>query len=248
MVLVSIPKGTFTMGSPETESGRDSDEAQVPVTISKDFLVGAYEVTNSQALAWLNDPSVTYDESWLELDDGPIVRAGRTFSLRSAGMGNRPVTHISWFGAKAFCEWLSKKEGRVYRLPTEAEWEYMARAGTSTAYPWGDEWSERKANVGNSDVQDVGQYTPNGWGVFDSVGNVWEWTADFYGEKLSGGVDPVGPSTGSVRCVRGGCYGFTAWSARCAYRSRFYPSIRSRILGFRVAASPMGPPASEANR
>jgi len=248
MVLVSIPKGTFTMGSPETESGRDSDEAQVPVTISKDFLVGAYEVTNSQALAWLNDPSVTYDESWLDLDDGPIVRAGRTFSLRSAGTGNRPVTHISWFGAKAFCEWLSKKEGRVYRLPTEAEWEYMARAGTSTAYPWGDEFSERKANVGSSGVQEVGQYAPNGWGVFDSVGNVWEWTADFYGEKLSGGVDPVGPSTGLVRCIRGGSLDFTARFARCADRYGYGPSTRYPLLGFRVAASPMGPPASEANR
>ena len=248
MVLVSIPKGTFTMGSPETESGRDSDEAQVPVTISKDFLVGAYEVTNSQALAWLNDPSVTYDESWLELDDGPIVRAGRTFSLRSAGMGNRPVTHISWFGAKAFCEWLSKKEGRVYRLPTEAEWEYMARAGTSTAYPWGDAWSEGKANVDSSGVQEVGQYAPNGWGVFDSVGNVYEWTADFYGEKLSGGVDPVGPSTGSVRCIRGGSVASPARNARCALRNRSSPSNRLHFLGFRVAASPMGPPASEANR
>lgn len=220
----------------------------MPVTISKDFLVGAYEVTNSQSLAWLNDPSVTYDESWLDLDDEPIVRAGRTFGLRSAGTGNRPVTHISWFGGKAFCEWLSKKECRVYRLPTEAEWEYIARAGTSTAYPWGDEWSEGKANVGSSGVQEVGKYAPNGWSVFDSVGNVWEWTADFYDKKLSGGVDPVGSSTGSVRCVRGGSYVYTAWFARCALRFRNLPSSRYHFLGLRVTASPMGPPASEANQ
>ncbi|MFM7071728.1 MAG: SUMF1/EgtB/PvdO family nonheme iron enzyme [Planctomycetota bacterium] len=248
MVMVRIPKGTFTMGSPETESGRDSDEAQVPVTISKDFLVGAYEVTNSQSLAWLNDPSVTYDESWMDLDGGPIARSGRTFSLRTAGTGNRPVTHISWFGAKAFCAWLSKKEGRVYRLPTDAEWEYMARAGTSTAYPWGDTWVEGKANVGSSGVQDVGQYAPNGWGVFDSVGNVYEWTEDWYSPERSGGVDPAGPAKGSARCIRGGSCSGTARHARSANRNGLDPSDRDNDLGFRVAASPMGPPASGATR
>ncbi len=241
MLMVPISKGSFMMGTPESESGHQSDEAQVPVTITKDFQIGAFEVTNSQYLRFLIDASVKFDDGWIDIENGPITRSGSGFALRDSGSGNQPVTYVSWHGAVAFCAWLSKKEGRTYRLPTEAEWEYAARAGTTWAYPWGDQFDNSRANVNSSGVKNVGSYAPNRWGLFDVVGNVWEWTADWYAEKMSGGVDPVGPSEGSYRCFRGGSFGRSPGHARCGYRDRGVPSGRSGYQGFRVAASPMGP-------
>jgi formylglycine-generating enzyme required for sulfatase activity len=239
MLMVPISKGSFMMGIPESD--RESDEAQVPVTITKDFQIGAFEVTNAQYLRFLIDASVKFDDGWIELVNGPITRSGSGFALRDSGAGNQPVTHVSWHGAVAFCAWLSKKEGRTYRLPTEAEWEYAARAGTTSAYPWGDQFDESRANVGSRFVKNVGSYAPNRWGLFDVVGNASEWTADRYAEKLSGGVDPVGPSKGSYRCDRGGYYLDAPGEARCGSRVGGGPSSLGAGQGFRVAASPMGP-------
>jgi formylglycine-generating enzyme required for sulfatase activity/predicted Ser/Thr protein kinase len=255
MLMVLIPKGEFRMGSPVGEDGRDDDENQVSVTISRDFEMSAHEVTVGQVLQWLNDAAGTFEDEWIELDSQycPVKRSGRRFVLSGNSFGqsdDQPMVEISWLGATAFCEWLSGKEGRTYRLPTEAEWEYAYRAGTTTAYYWGDDarkLGDHAWHDGNSNgaTHPVGQKLPNNWGLFDMSGNVWEWTADWYDVPLRGGTDPRGPSSGSGRSGRGGSWRYSArycrYSARycrSAFRFWYTPSLRYNYLGFRMAAVP----------
>ena len=230
MQLKLIPAGTFSMGS----ANGDSDEGPVhEVTITKPYYLGVYEVTNAQWQAVMGDvPS-----EWKDAD--------------------RPVESVSWDKAAAFCEALSalpaeRQAGRVYRLPTEAEWEYACRAGTTTAYSFGDEesllgdfaWFDD--NSGRQ-THPVGQKRPNGWGLYDMHGNVWEWCSDWYGDYAAGAVrDPVGPASGSDRVLRGGSWYDSASLCRSAFRIRFYPSYRFSNLGFRLALSPSGAGSPEA--
>ena len=238
MKLVLIPKGTFMMGSPESEEGRNQDETQHEVTISKDYYLGVYEVTQGQY-----EKVIGKNPSRLQRD---IV--GNENS-------NLPVENVSWHDAVEFCKKLSdlpeeKKAGRVYRLPTEAQWEYACRAGSKTAYSFDDEegllpehgWFNR-----NSDFRKrkVGLLEPNAWGLYDMHGNVNEWCSDWYGEYPNGAVsDPVGPRKGSGRVGRGGsCVGGAA-GCRSAHRDGYDPSLRFFADGFRVALSPSGIPKS----
>ena len=236
--LVLIPKGTFMMGSPESEQGRNENETQHEVTISKDYYLGVYEVTQAQ-----------YEKVM-----------GKNLSLfQGAKVGNEnadlPVENVSWDEAVKFCKKLSalpeeKKAGRVYRLPTEAEWEYACRAGSKTAYSFDDEegllpeygWFRRNSS---RRTHTVGLLEPNAWGLHDMHGNVWEWCSDWYEEYPKGAVsDPTGPKEGSYRVLRGGCWNDEAAYCRSAFRYRFDPSYRSYSLGFRVALSPSGIPKS----
>ncbi|MEI8376521.1 MAG: SUMF1/EgtB/PvdO family nonheme iron enzyme, partial [Planctomycetota bacterium] len=185
---------------------------------------------------------------------------------RNAGFeqtDEHPVVNVSWNDAVAFCEWLSKKEKKTYRLPTEAEWEYACRAGTTTRYSSGDD-PETLAKVGNvadatakaqfpdltwtikaSDgyvfTSPVGSFQPNAFGLYDMHGNAWQWCADWYGEDYyakSPADDPSGPTTGSGRVLRGGGWYGRAGSCRSAHRDRITPEIRSNSLGFRVSRVP----------
>lgn len=249
MQLRRIPAGEFMMGSPASEESRSNDEQQHRVRITTPFYAGTHEVTIGQVLQWLNS-GVTFDASWIDLESSscPVRRQGDRFARNSSpkfGRSNRqPMVEISWYGAVAFCDWLSHEDGRTYRLPTEAEWEYMARAGSTSPFPWGATLNGKRANIdgnypyGTSTkgryhevTVDVGAYAANDWGLFDTVGNTWEWCSDWYDSDYyadSPVVNPAGPSTGSSRVCRGGSWGNLAKDARSAYRSSFTPDFTAR--------------------
>ena len=161
---------------------------------------------------------------------------------------DHPVANVSWNDGVAFCEWLSKKESEPSSLPTEAQWEYACRAGTTTRWYSGDDEAGLKdvawySAIAKGKTHAVGQKTPNAWGLCDMHGNVWEWCQDWFGDRYyatSPIDDPTGASEGSFRVARGGgWYGF-AWYCRSAFRGRGSPDDRLDFLGFRVARSPSG--------
>ena len=230
MVLIEIPAGKFTMGSPAGEKQRGKNEEQVAVTLTKPFWLGTTEVTQGQ---W---QQVMGTAPW---EGKPFVKADK----------DCPTSCVDWNDATAFCQRLTDTEhtngklpaGESYRLPTEAEWEYACRAGTQTAWSFGDDeslfgnygWFE--GNV-FSYPHAVGLKKPNPWGLFDMHGSVFEWCSDWYDRKLSGGTDPVGPEGGSRHVLRGGGWWRNTGYCRSARRSSV-PSYRHNDLGFRVARS-----------
>jgi formylglycine-generating enzyme required for sulfatase activity len=230
MKLVLIPKGTFMMGSPESEEERRKDETQHEVTISKDYYLGVYEVTQTQ-----------YQKV---MGKNPSYFQGAVVGNENADL---PVDNVSWNDAVVFCKKLSdlpeeKKAGRVYRLPTEAEWEYACRAGSKTAFSFGSSellgdyaWFDKNSNYR---THPVSQKKPNAWGLYDMHGNVFEWCSDWYAEYPKGAVsDPAGPKVSSDRVYRGGCWYYGVAVCRSAHRRRFDPSLRVILYGFRVALS-----------
>jgi formylglycine-generating enzyme required for sulfatase activity len=219
MKLVWIPPGEFMMGSPSSEKGREDDEGPVHrVKISKGFWMGQTEVTQSQ---------------W------QVVMGNNLSGFKGDKL---PVERVSWNEAVEFCEKLSSKEGRTYRLPTEAEWEYACRAGTQARFCFGDAESSLGSYAWYGDNSDdkthpVGQKEPNAFGLYDMHGNVWEWCGDWYDDKYyseSPGVDPPGPKTGSSRVLRGGSWDHDPWRCRSADRIRSAPGYQSFHYGFRV--------------
>ena len=226
MVLVPIPAGEFLMGSPETEQGRREREVQHQVTLTKPFLLGVHEVTQGQWQAVMGTTPWKGKEYVKEGDD-------------------YPATYVSWNDAVEFCRNLSEKEGVEYRLPTEAEWEYACRAGTTTAYSFGDDaselgeyaWYRENAwDAGQKYAHTVGQKKPNPWGLYDMHGNVFEWCQDWYGDYPSGSVtDPTGPASGDLRVLRGGSFSYRTSLVRSAYRDHSQPGDRNVIIGFRPA-------------
>lgn len=264
--MVWIEPGTFTMGSPSNERDRDSDEApKTQVTISQGFWIGKYEVTVDQIRAYLFDGGKKNGIDFSDLDC-PIEN-NSDFALsgnRFGQSGNQPMVEISWIGAQGFCEWLTQKErvagrlpeGYVYRLPTEAQWEYACRAGTTTRFSYGDDpgygqlddhaWYSNNSNL---TTHSVGQKLPNPWGLHDMHGNVWEWCFDWYLSSYPGGnvTDPLGRSSGSYRVRRGGSWGDDAGDCRSAYRG-IAPDDAYYFLGFRVALAPSQPSRQRGRR
>ena len=234
--LVWIPPGEFTMGSPDSESGRDSDEGpQHRVKITKGFWMGKYEVTQEQWQAVLgNNPSYFQN-----------CKNGALSDTR-----NFPVEQVSWNDTQEFLQKLSRKTDTDFRLPTEAEWEYACRAGTDTVFHYGDSLCSKQAKFdGNypyggasmalflKKTAPVGSYHPNAFGLYDMHGNVWEWCQDWYNEDYfqnSPVSDPQGPSSGDYRVLRGGSWYFVARSCRSADRFRNSPDYYSYVSGFRV--------------
>ena len=217
MVLVPIPAGEFTMGEPKKSTH--------PVTITKPFHLGAFEVTQEQYQKVMGKK--------LSKFKGP----------------NNPVEQVSWEEAVEFCRRLSelpeeKAAGHVYRLPTEAEWEYACRAGTTTRFSFGDDESQLGQYAwfwenSRGKTHPVGEKKPNAWGLYDMHGNVFEWCQDGFGVYPSEPVtDPTGAITGSDRVVRGGCWFGFAWFCLSGFRSGNDPTYRSYVLGFRVARGP----------
>jgi len=233
--MVWIPPGTFTMGSPSNEVGRFAHEGpQTVVTLTRGFFIGRYEVTQGEYLAVLgNNPS--------------YFRNGVTGSRGGTGDAvtndlRHPVEQVSWSDATVYCDALTQQErmagrlpaGWVYRLPTEAEWEYACRAGTTSAFYYGPALRSGMANFDGRYEYDssvgettnsagiffgrttvVGSYEPNGWGLYDMHGNVAEWCSDRWNNSnLPGGrvIDPPGPATGQFRVLRGG-----GWLERARY-------------------------------
>jgi formylglycine-generating enzyme required for sulfatase activity len=240
MEMVLIKHGNFIMGSPKTELGDggkhiEDESPQHEVRISRDFYMAQTEVTQGQ---W---KAIMGTEPWKGKE---YVKEGE----------NYPASYVSWFQAGEFCKKLSEqeeKQGRKYRLPTEAEWEYACRAGSKTAYSFGES-SKSLGNYawfnGNSNGQThpVGEKRANAWGLYDMHGNVWEWCSDWYGAYPNGAVsDPVGPLKGSFRVLRGGCWIVEAALCQSAGRRCNFPSGSGSYYGFRVAlSSPSGIPKS----
>lgn len=257
MKMIAIAPGTFTMGSQDDGAGKD--ETPHEVTISRPYFIGAHEVTIGQVLLWLNSPDVKFDRAWIVLaePDCPIRRQGNGFELNTdTKLGkflDQPMVFISWTGAVAFCEWCSKQDsGFEYRLPTEAEWEYAARAGSTTPYPWGSTLNGREANVHGSaphgtstkgpfvgSTKPVGSYRPNAWGLYDTSGNVGELCSDVYDRDYythSPKVDPKGPPGDLYRVCRPGKWSYPAVRARSSARSSAMEGLCTMDVGFRVVA------------
>jgi len=260
--LVFIQPGTFTMGSPTNEAERSSDEVQHLVTISRGFWVEKFLVTQGDYLAVVgSNPS--YFRNGM---DG--TNNGGTGSTITNELSH-PVEQASWFDATNYCALRTQQEramgliptNYVYRLPTESEWEYADRAGTTTAFYLGSALRSGQANfyghgeydasVGTTNnpngillgiTTPVGSYAANRWGLYDMIGNVFEWCQDWYGAYPGAGViDPQGAITGSYRVIRGGDWRSLAWSCRSADRGDDDPGYRVSDIGFRVLLAPGQP-------
>ena len=222
------------MGSPEGELGRSRDETQHQVTLTKDYWMGKFEVTQAQYEA--------------------IMGKNPSFHKGS----NRPVEKVSWEDAKEFCNKLNEcfagklPAGYRFDLPTEAQWEYACRAGTTTALNNGTNLTSEKGecsnlnevgwyidNCGSDGHKAVGQKRPNNWGLYDMHGNVWEWCRDRYASYTGDATDPTGPTSGSDRVARGGGCSDRAEGCRSAYRLILGPGERDHYLGFRLALVPV---------
>ena len=230
MKFVYIPPGEFLMGSPANEPGRGDNEPQRRVRLTKGFYLQTTETTQRQ---W---------ESIMGYNPSNFKNCGR----------DCPVENVSWDDAQEFIRKLNARDrGGEYRLPTEAEWEYAARAGTRTPFAFGDCLSTGDANYdgdyplegcpkGTDRVKTVGVggFAPNEWGLYDMHGNVWEWCQDLFGAYPSGDeINPAGPGSGSRQVIRGGSWHHFAKNCRSAHRSWFSPGSRSFYLGFRLARS-----------
>ena len=236
-VMVAVPAGSFTMGSAEAEQGRESDEGpQHQVTIPNALAVGKFEVTFAQWDACVADAGC---DGYRPSDDG-------------WGRGERPVIHVSWNDAQSYLTWLSRKAGKQYRLLSEAEWEYAARAGTDTPYFWGQTASHDNANYGNDvccsgfaqgkdqweNTAPAGSFPPNVFGLHDMLGNVWEWTDDCQNGSYTGAPSDGGAwKTGNcdVRVLRGGSWFSDPSFLRSAIRDWDSIGDRNYDGGFRVA-------------
>ena len=217
--MVLIPAGTFLMGSPASEKGRHDGETQHEVTLTQPFYMGKYEVTQEQWEAVI----------------------GHNPSIKTKG-AKFPVTDVSWGACQAFIKKLNAKTNGRYRLPSEAEWEYACRAGTSTAYSVGDEITPKDANYAGSKIEKpvaVGSYRPNAFGLYDMHGNVSEWCEDGYARYPDGAVtDTKGAATGIGPVVRGGSFRSDVSKARSSNRSFGTTAVRTDSNGFRLARTP----------
>ena len=230
------PAGTFAMGSPETEPDRCNHENQVLVTLTKGYWLGETEVTQKQ---WQRLMEMT---PW---NGEPYVKEGDDFA----------ASYITHDDAASYCDRLTTKElhsghlsnGWEYSLPTEAEWEYACRAGTTTTFSFSSDksylsqygwFNKNTIEVREKYAHQVGLKKANAWGLKDMHGNVCEWCSDWYDVRLAGGQDPLGISSGSHRVIRGGSWGDDGVYCRSADRGFNIPGYRSFSYGFRLAAVP----------
>jgi formylglycine-generating enzyme required for sulfatase activity len=237
MAMVWCPPGKFMMGSPATEKDRSDDETQHEVTLTSGLWLGKYEVTQGQWSAvmgttpsYFPPPKVVRWKLWKW--QVPIWRQDFLVNRRSL-----PVEAVSWGDCQEFC----RKAGSGFRLPTEAEWEYACRAGSTGPFAGTGVLYDMGWYVGNSGgkTHPVGRKQTNAWGLYDMHGNVWEWCQDWYDESpASAATDPVGPAAGANRVIRGGSWNYFASDCRSARRNRGGPCFGSSSLGVRVARVP----------
>jgi formylglycine-generating enzyme required for sulfatase activity len=232
-----VPAGRFLMGSLSTELGHSPDEGPQRMVSVAPFAIGKYEVTQAQWLAVMGTNPSHFDScerSWL----GAAVGNG----------DNCPVESVSWDDAQDFLRRLSQRAGVPYRLPSEAEWEYAARAGTSTPYPWGDQVGTGNANCSSCGSRwdskgpaPVGKFSANAFGLHDMLGNVQEWVQDLWHESYVGAPSDGSPwlrgGDASMRVLRGGTWADPARGARSAYRNGMTAGFRNGGIGLRVARS-----------
>jgi sulfatase modifying factor 1 len=259
-----IYSGRFDMGSPESEDGRGDDEGPVHSVSVKAFALGKTEITRGQFAEFVKQSGYdTGDKCWT-LENGKYQE--RIGSWREPGFpqnDNHPVTCINWNDATAYAKWLSSKTGKKYRLPTEAEWEFAARGNTKTSRYWGNNpdkacryangadntalakiagarsWSMHNCTDGFAYTAPVGRFRPNAFGLYDMLGNVWEWTEDVYHDSYQDApaVASAWQGDGRKRVLRGGSWNNSPSNVRAAIRFGNRPEIRFSSFGFRVARS-----------
>lgn len=258
--LTRITAGEFVMGTPENESGHSYMETQHKVVLTKDYYIGTYEITNSQYAQFLNAtavPDVSGDLSQISAEvDGygvqTLFQKSPNWNVRYDSSlekwvpvldkGNYPISYVTWYGAKAYADWIGGD------LPTEAQWEYACRAGTTTAWSFGGDYSVISEyawcdeNSKNNGPSEVGQLEPNPWGLYDMHGNLYEWCSDwfdyYYGiENLTSDTvveDPVGAESSLYKVIKGGSW-LNYWHyLRSGYRNVYFPQGASDLNGFRV--------------
>lgn len=238
MVFMPVPGGCFLMG--DTYGDGQGDEKPVHEVCLNGFAMGKYEVTNAQYRLFRPDHS------------------SGAYEGNSLNDDNQPVGNVSWNDAVAYAKWLSKRSGRLYRLPTEAEWEYAARGGTNGRNFWDSDpsgpchsangadltaksqwpaWTTTDCNDGYKVASPVGRFKPNAFGLHDMMGNAWEWTGDWYDAEYyftSPKDNPRGPASGRLRIPRGGGWGNASECVRVSDRNGFDPDFRILFLGFRL--------------
>jgi eukaryotic-like serine/threonine-protein kinase len=251
MKLRLIPPGRFLMGSTEDDRGRGLYQGpQHGVTITRPFSMGTSAVTIEQFKAFVKEKEYRTEaekgNGAPRLGPGPVWVLDPKANWRNSGYeqtDNHPVVCVSWNDAKAFCDWLSAKEQKTYALPTEAQWEYACRAGSSTSYYFGNDAKELAQHawyIANAEWKGhpVGELKPNAWGLFDMHGNVWQWTADWFALDYylkSPETDPAGASAGFTRVLRGGGWADSTAHCNSIFRNRAHaPSERLAHFGFRV--------------
>ena len=262
--MVVIKGGDFMMGSPESEPERDSDEYQNLVHVD-DFAIAKTEVTKGQFQVFVTDTSYkteaeTGDGCHGWTDSGFSSEKNKKYNWRNVGFSqtdDHPVVCISWNDAMAYISWLNKKTGKTYSLPTEVQWEYAARAKTTTAYYWGNETTQscRYANSADQKAKEslpswfsfaecnddfvftspVAHYQANGFGLYDMSGNVWEWMCNEYNERMARECAADETKNNAARAWRGGSWGVISRNLRSAARNGNTPDSRDIVIGFRLA-------------
>jgi formylglycine-generating enzyme required for sulfatase activity len=268
MKLVAIPAGSFTMGTPPGQADRTPWDVEHEVEITQPFCMGAHEVTIGQYRRFVE--ATGYKPSAQENGKGcfgydPVsqkLEASPRYTWRRPGWevnDNHPVVNLSWTDCKAFCDWLSKKEGRKYRMPTEAEWEYACRAGTKTRYHSGDDpetltrvanvvdasakklfpqWQAIQGDDGHPFTAPVGSFKPNAWSLYDMHGNALEWCDDwFWHINPDDARDPQGPPFGALKVQRGGSWADFPYQSTSSRRTGLAPDLYCISSGFRVVTT-----------
>jgi formylglycine-generating enzyme len=259
MAFCWCPPGTFRMGSPPASRWRSEDEGPATVTERRGFWMGKFEVTQAQ---WQQVMGSTLREQRAKDPTQPRPVGDGTMRDHVGEGPDHPIYYVSHAEAGEFCRRLTEEERRAGRLPpgwefllpTEAQWEYACRAGTTTATAFGDRLGSADANFDGTNpfngapvgpyprgTTPVGRYRANAWGLHDMHGNVCEWCRDGYSGRLAGGVDPLGPPSAPYRVFRGGCWHSLGVQCLSAHRSRGAPGDRGSGLGFRVVRAPIGP-------
>ncbi len=264
--MVVIPSGSFMMGSPESETERWEDWGGPVhrVSVRQPFALGRHEVTRGQYAAFVRATGRKQaDGCWYWDAEAGEANEGKRRNWRSPGFSQTerdPVTCVNWNDAQAYVKWLSKKTGHAYRLPSEAEWEYAARAGTKTARYWGASaddacgyanvhdrtgkrvnkfnWTIHACNDGYAQTAPVGSFETNAFGLHDMLGNAWEWVEDCWNESYAGAPSDTNVWTAGDcrgRVLRGGSWLYSPWLVRSAYRLRNGIENRFFSYGFRIA-------------
>jgi len=247
-----IRGGVFTMGSPADEVDHQPDEGPPHQVRLSDFYMGKYEVTVGEFRKYIEESGELTEAE--KAKEATTWRHGVNGQLRPASEENHPVMRVTWNDAVAYSKWLSLKTGRGFRLPTEAEWEYACRGGSQTSTPFNTgynlptsqanydgnyPYNNNQKGIYRGNTVAVNSFAPNGWGLYNMHGNVWEWCSDWYGAySATSATNPAGTVTGSYRVLRGGSWNSYAERCRSAYRFHLTPAYRRNFIGFRLVFVP----------